>query len=57
MKIPSPQIDITRWHHVFAWLPTQIGNEIVWLQWIERKANGWDPTIGLYGVEYRALCE
>ena len=53
MRWRSPQVDITQWHRVFAWLPRRVGDEIVWLEWVERKASGWDGMSGLFGVEYR----
>ena len=54
MRWNSPQVDITQWHRIYAWLPVRVDGQIIWLEYVERKAKGWDGIIGLWGVEYRA---
>ena len=42
-----PQQDIGEWHKWFAWWPTYIGNELVWLETIERRG---ECLVGLMDV-------
>ena len=41
---------INRWKRWFAWYPVRVGDDIVWLEWIERKV---DSRMGIYWSEYR----
>jgi hypothetical protein len=36
---------LTQWHRWYAWFPVRVGEQRVWLEWIERKLypvyEGW----------------
>lgn len=35
-KIPEPRV-VNPWKAWFAWHPVEIGNQKVWLEWVDRK--------------------
>ena len=45
--------DGRKWHRCFAWEPIRIGDEWVWLEWIERKDTGSYDTF----YEYRRISQ
>lgn len=36
-KPKKPKKDLYVWHSVFAWFPVRVGNECIWLEFVERK--------------------
>lgn len=46
--------DVRQWHYWFAWYPVTVGDQVVWLETIERRG---EPMLGLMDIhvvwEYR----
>lgn len=44
---------VLSWHKWFAWHPVRINRTSVWLEMIERKADGWDDYNSRHIWTYR----
>jgi len=53
MQFSSPLQDCREWSRRFAYLPTQVGDKLVWWEYYEWRAAGWNPITGYYGVQAR----
>jgi hypothetical protein len=39
------ELDKTKWHRVFAWLPVEtVCKTVVWLEWVEYRDGDWEQT-------------
>ena len=52
MRLSPP---ITEWHRWFAWRPVRVNptKQMVWLEWVERKAHYWKHSPNYAYTEYR----
>ena len=58
MRWPIEKPAEPEWHRWFAWKPISVGNQTVWLEWVDRKAKYYHGGAGDCVVEWEyALLE
>lgn len=45
-KRKTPEKDKTQWHDWFAWYPVRIGDQVVWLETVQRR--GTETVVATY---------